>query len=212
MRVATSPPRRPPIAQQYRTGKLKEPIQPPSIKAAANVHKTPVRTPMAASTMILARWDLPETRGSARPTVIATSAPKGSDQTSIAGRSPAPNQSFNDRYTAAHMTALTTETSPATLEGLIEPFSQESRSLPNALVQLQAHCPHCGVAASEKCFSAATFVRQRDLGLQQGRRSEVPTLAECQNDLPLHIQSRCCYHARGAGYAPGERQHLQSHP
>src|SRR6267378_2952448 len=31
---------------------------------------------------------------------------------------------------------------------------------PNALVQLQAHYHHCGEAASEKCLSAATFVRQ----------------------------------------------------
>ena len=29
----------------------------------------------------------------------------------------------------------------------------------NALVQLQAHYHHCGEAASEKCLSAATFVR-----------------------------------------------------
>jgi hypothetical protein len=32
---------------------------------------------------------------------------------------------------------------------------------PNALVQLQAHYHRCGEAASEKCLSAATFVRQR---------------------------------------------------
>ena len=30
----------------------------------------------------------------------------------------------------------------------------------NALVQLQAQDNHCGEAASEKCFSAATFVSQ----------------------------------------------------
>ncbi len=30
---------------------------------------------------------------------------------------------------------------------------------PNALVQLQAQYHHCGEAASEKCLSAATFVR-----------------------------------------------------
>jgi len=40
--------------------------------------------------------------------------------------------------------------------------------LPNALVQLQARYNHCGAAASEKCLSAATFVRQlvakRNLG------------------------------------------------
>jgi hypothetical protein len=30
----------------------------------------------------------------------------------------------------------------------------------NALVQLQAHYHHCGEAASEKCLSAATFVRR----------------------------------------------------
>jgi hypothetical protein len=34
-----------------------------------------------------------------------------------------------------------------------------SLELPNALVQLQAHYHHRGVAASEKCLSAATFVR-----------------------------------------------------
>src|SRR4051812_47476234 len=34
-------------------------------------------------------------------------------------------------------------------------------SMPNALVQLQAHYHHCGEAASEKCLSAATFVRWR---------------------------------------------------
>ena len=32
--------------------------------------------------------------------------------------------------------------------------------LSNALVQLQALYNHCGVAASEKCLSVATFVRQ----------------------------------------------------
>jgi hypothetical protein len=31
--------------------------------------------------------------------------------------------------------------------------------LANALVQLQAQYNHCGEAASEKCLSAATFVR-----------------------------------------------------
>src|SRR5690349_11707011 len=31
--------------------------------------------------------------------------------------------------------------------------------LPNAQVQLQAHYNHCGIAASENCLSAATFVR-----------------------------------------------------
>ena len=33
--------------------------------------------------------------------------------------------------------------------------------LANALVQLQARYHHCGEAASEKCLSAATFVRRR---------------------------------------------------
>jgi len=32
---------------------------------------------------------------------------------------------------------------------------------PNALVQLQAHYHHRGEVASEKCLSAATFVRQK---------------------------------------------------
>jgi len=34
-------------------------------------------------------------------------------------------------------------------------------ALPNAQVQLQAHYHHCGEAASEKCLSAATFVRHQ---------------------------------------------------
>jgi hypothetical protein len=33
--------------------------------------------------------------------------------------------------------------------------------LPNAQVRLQALYHHCGEAASEKCLSAATFVRSR---------------------------------------------------
>jgi hypothetical protein len=33
--------------------------------------------------------------------------------------------------------------------------------LADALVQLQAQYNHCGEAASEKCLSAATFVRRR---------------------------------------------------
>src|SRR5688500_13071947 len=39
--------------------------------------------------------------------------------------------------------------------------SAERNRLPNALVQLQAQYNHCGEAASEKCLSAATFVRLR---------------------------------------------------
>jgi hypothetical protein len=39
--------------------------------------------------------------------------------------------------------------------------------LPNALVQLQAHYHHCGEAASEKCLSAATFVRRPGHGESQ---------------------------------------------
>jgi hypothetical protein len=35
------------------------------------------------------------------------------------------------------------------------------KTVANAQVQLQAHYNHCGEAASEKCLSAATFVRQR---------------------------------------------------
>jgi hypothetical protein len=34
-------------------------------------------------------------------------------------------------------------------------------ALSNAPVQLQARYNHCGVAASEKCLSAAMFVRRR---------------------------------------------------
>jgi hypothetical protein len=37
--------------------------------------------------------------------------------------------------------------------------SLDPQHLPNALVQLQAQYNHCGEAASEKCLSAATFVR-----------------------------------------------------
>src|SRR5713101_4657081 len=36
---------------------------------------------------------------------------------------------------------------------------RDGRLLPNVLVQLQAQYHHCGEAASEKCLSAATFVR-----------------------------------------------------
>src|SRR5215210_5948033 len=39
-------------------------------------------------------------------------------------------------------------------------MSSEVSGLANAVVQLQAHYHHCGEAASEKCLSAATFVRQ----------------------------------------------------
>ena len=39
--------------------------------------------------------------------------------------------------------------------------------LPNALVQLQAQYNHCGEAASEKCLSAATFVRLQGLGARR---------------------------------------------
>ena len=38
---------------------------------------------------------------------------------------------------------------------------EEQHWRPNALVKLQAHYHHCGEAASEKCLSAATFVRWR---------------------------------------------------
>src|SRR6266699_1550586 len=38
---------------------------------------------------------------------------------------------------------------------------QIKKRLPNAVVQLQARCHHCGEAASEECLSAATFVRPR---------------------------------------------------
>jgi hypothetical protein len=40
-----------------------------------------------------------------------------------------------------------------------ESASRLRSRLSNALVQLQAHYHHCGEAASEKCLSAATFVR-----------------------------------------------------
>ena len=55
------------------------------------------------------------------------------------------------------------------------PFIIGVISPPNALVQLQAQYHHCGVAASEKCLSAATFVRRQ-------RRGEVV----------LHFQN--CHH------------------
>src|ERR1700680_1668430 len=38
--------------------------------------------------------------------------------------------------------------------------TRDSYCLPNAEVQLQARYNHCGEAASEKCSSAATFVRR----------------------------------------------------
>ena len=41
------------------------------------------------------------------------------------------------------------------------------KRLPNALVQLQAHYHHCGEAASEKCLSAATFVRWHSAGINR---------------------------------------------
>jgi hypothetical protein len=44
--------------------------------------------------------------------------------------------------------------------GLALRFIISSVWLPNALVQLQAQYNHCGEAASEKCLSAATFVRR----------------------------------------------------
>ncbi len=37
----------------------------------------------------------------------------------------------------------------------------EGQSSSNAEAQLQAHYRHCGEAASAKCLSAATFVKQR---------------------------------------------------
>jgi hypothetical protein len=44
---------------------------------------------------------------------------------------------------------------------------QKGLSLSNALVQLQARYHHRGVTASEKCLSAAAFVRSRAIGLDQ---------------------------------------------
>jgi hypothetical protein len=39
-------------------------------------------------------------------------------------------------------------------------FRLTFKTVANALVQLQARYHHCGEAASEKCLSAAAFVRQ----------------------------------------------------
>jgi hypothetical protein len=49
---------------------------------------------------------------------------------------------------------------PLTVEPLLL-LADRVRRLPNALVQLQARYHRCGEAASEKCLSAATFVRSR---------------------------------------------------
>jgi len=58
---------------------------------------------------------------------------------------------------------------------------------PNALVQLQAHYNHCGEAASEKCLSAATFVRQlRHDSAAPGTRM---TTSDLHRSAALHTRS-----------------------
>jgi len=52
----------------------------------------------------------------------------------------------------------------------------DRRCRSNALVQLQAHDHHCGEAASEKCLSAATFVRRRSVGQVVGVTPDVVRL------------------------------------
>jgi hypothetical protein len=56
----------------------------------------------------------------------------------------------------------------------------EGRCRSNALVQLQARYNHCGEAASEKCLSAATFVRPR------GRDDLIETLLNDRSKVPIH--------------------------
>ena len=56
--------------------------------------------------------------------------------------------------------------------------------LPNALLQLQAHYHPCGEVASEKCLSAATFVRQR-------HRAELALLEFPSCPLPTSIVMAC---------------------
>src|SRR5687768_4208556 len=59
---------------------------------------------------------------------------------------------------------LTTETGPA-----------------NALVQMQARYNHCGEAASEKCLSAATFVRPRGKATSlEVQRDDLPAIERPQ--------------------------------
>ena len=52
--------------------------------------------------------------------------------------------------------------------------SHSLSELSNALVQLQAHYHHCGEAASEKCLSAATFVRHQGAPASTSERFRSP--------------------------------------
>src|SRR6185503_6407866 len=70
----------------------------------------------------------------------------------------------------------------------------------NALVQLQAHYHHCGEAASEKCLSAATFVRRQALRsmIEQfaprrpvsSRQLQAPVRRHHSSPLPGHAASQ----------------------
>src|SRR5438067_5678787 len=79
---------------------------------------------------------------------------------------------------------------------------------PNALVQLRAHYHHCGEAASEKCSSAATFVRlpARVLGLDKGDAQEpsVATPYDRASGFPrTQVPQSACreYHGEATGDA-----------
>ena len=87
-------------------------------------------------------------------------------------------------WTHASMTRKSPET--RTYRRITPPFSVQLQSLcpSNALVQLQARYYHCGGAASEKCLSAATFVRQGVTGsLTASRRAST-----CGNDAFYHYR------------------------
>ena len=61
----------------------------------------------------------------------------------------------------------------------------------NAVVQLQAHYHHCGVAASEKCLSAATFVRwrSRDGWNHSTTRNMLETSSESGSGSPKRLRA-----------------------
>ena len=59
----------------------------------------------------------------------------------------------------------------------------------NALVQLQARYNHCGEAASEKCLSAATFVRRRR-GNSSSRRARVCSTVSLSEYLKITRDNR----------------------
>jgi hypothetical protein len=70
---------------------------------------------------------------------------------------------------------------------------------PNALVQLQAHYHDCGEAASEKCLSAAMFVRRQrsgELSLRQSGQalaSAASIVIFCSQFLVKHARRQIIY-------------------